>query len=176
TIAGLQADVTVTRDERGVPYIEASSMEDAYRALGFVHAQDRLAQMEFMRRFGTGRLSEVLGSGTLHLDRYMRTLGVGRLAEADFETLSDEVQDALVAYAAGVNAFLAEAGGALAPEFELLLHEPEPWRPADSLIWGRMMALRLTGNWHGELLRARLAERLPRERIGELWPTEDAAN
>src|SRR5690606_14768806 len=119
TIAGLQADVTVTRDERGVPYIEASSMEDAYRALGFVHAQDRLAQMEFMRRFGTGRLSEVLGSGTLHLDRYMRTLGVGRLAEADFETLSDEVQDALVAYAAGVNAFLAEAGGALAPEFEL---------------------------------------------------------
>ncbi len=176
TIAGLQADVTVTRDERGVPYIEASSMEDAYRALGFVHAQDRLAQMEFMRRFGTGRLSEVLGSGTLHLDRYMRTLGVGRLAEADFETLSDEVQDALVAYAAGVNAFLAEAGGALAPEFELLLHEPEPWRPADSLIWGRMMALRLTGNWHGELLRARLAERLPPERIGELWPTEDAAN
>lgn len=174
TIAGLQADVTITRDEHGVPYIEAASVEDAYRALGFVHAQDRLAQMEFMRRFGTGRLSEVLGSGTLYLDRYMRTLGVGRLAEADFETLSSEVQDALVAYTAGVNAFLADASWALAPELELLLHEPEPWRPADSLIWGRLMALRLTGNWHGELLRARLAERLPPERIGELWPIEDA--
>lgn len=175
TLAGLQADVTVTRDERGVPYIEAGSAEDAYRALGFVHAQDRLAQMEFMRRFGTGRLSEVLGSGTLHLDRYMRTLGVGRLAEADFESLSAEVQDALVAYAAGVNAFLSSVGWALAPELELLLHEPEPWRPADSLIWGRLMALRLTGNWHGELLRARLAEWLPPERIAELWPMDVAA-
>lgn len=171
-IAGLGADVIVSRDARGVPYIAARSANDAYLALGFVHAQDRLAQMEFMRRFGSGRLSEIIGSSGLATDRYMRTLGLHRLAEQDFAGLPEEVGDALVAYAAGVNAFLAAPDGALPPEFELLFHEPEPWTPTDSLLWGRLMALRLTGNWHGELLRSRLSGLLPLERIEELWPIE----
>lgn len=170
TVPGLEAAVTISRDGYGIPYIAAASEHDAHFALGFVHAQDRLAQMEFMRRLGTGRLSELLGPNTLGLDRTMRTLGIGRLAQRDLETLPPDVREALDAYTAGVNGFLATRTGALPPEFWLLWGAPEPWTAADSLLWGRLMALRLTDNWRTELLRAALAQRLPADRVAALWP------
>lgn len=171
-VPGLGAPVTIARDEHGIPYIKAASERDALFALGFVHAQDRLAQMELTRRLGTGRLSELAGESTLGLDRTMRTLGIGRLAQGDLDSLPLPVRAALDAYTAGVNGFLASRRGALPPEFWLLWHAPEPWTPADSLLWGRLMALRLTDNWGTELLRARLAERLPPERVAALWPED----
>ena len=167
---GPAAPVEILRDKRTVPHIFADSAEDAYFALGFVHAQDRLWQMEMMRRLGAGRLAEVAGSKALASDRFMRTLGFQRLAEKQYAELAGEVRRALDAYAAGVNAWTGTPSGGYPPEFTLTGFSPEPWRPTDSLLWGRLMALRLSGNWRDELLRARLAGRLSGEQIADLWP------
>ncbi len=169
-IAGLGDAVEVLRDAFGVPHIFARSFEDAAAALGYVHAQDRLWQMESMRRLGAGRLSEIVGPRAVETDRLLRTLGLYRLAERQIEQLSPELLRVLAAYAAGVNAHLDRHGGALPPEFLLLRRHPEPWRVADTLVWGKLMAWRLSTNRHDELLRARLARRLTERQIAELWP------
>ena len=169
-VAGLAGTVEIVRDARGIPHIRAGGTDDAYFALGFVHAQDRLWQMESMRRLGSGRLAEVVGAAALPSDRFMRVLGFHRLVGEQFRRLREPVRRALKSYAAGVNAWLKTHGGALPPEFLLLGYAPEPWRPADSLFWGKLMALDISGNWRHELLRARLARHLPAERIDELFP------
>lgn len=176
-VPGFTAPVEIIRDDHGIPAIFAETEGDAYAALGFVHAQDRLWQMEMQRRTAAGRLAEIVGPDAFNVDRYMRTLGLYRNAEASLARLPSEVRAALDAYAAGVNAFLATRHGALPPEFVLLRHEPEPWRPVDSLLWGRLMAVQLSFNWKSELLRARLATTVPAARLKDLWPdhpvTED---
>jgi penicillin amidase len=139
--------------------------------MGFVHAQDRLWQMEMRRRTGAGRLSEIFGARTIKIDRFMRVLGIYRAAEANLNELDRETQMAFEAYADGVNAYLATRSGALPPEFILLNIAPEPWTAADSLVWVKMMAWDLAGNWRDELLRARLARKLPPDFIAELWPS-----
>lgn len=169
-VAGIGAPVEILRDAAGVATIHAASEADGYFGLGYAHAQDRLFQMEFMRRLGAGRLSEVIGPSTVELDRRMRVLGLYDTAEANLRELPEEVAAALDAYAAGVNAFLATRDGALPPEFQMLRHEPEPWRPADSLVWGRLMALQLSDNWRAELFRYRLSLELPPGRLETLWP------
>ena len=166
------------RDRNAVPHIFAENTRDAYFALGFVHAQDRLWQMEFMRRLGAGRLAEVLGAAAADTDRFIRTLDLYALAEKSAEGLSPAARDAFEAYAAGVNAWLGGRSGALPLEFILLGFEPEPWRIADSLVWNRLMALRLGRNRRIELVRARIAEALAAqgiasERLAELWPDAD---
>jgi penicillin G amidase len=172
TVAGLGAPVTVVRDPWAIPHIEADGLLDATFALGFVHAQDRLWQMEFQRRLGAGRLAEILGAAALRSDRFMRTLGFQRQAEASLAHLAPDTLAWLEAYAAGVNAFLATRTGPLPPEFLILGHAaPEPWRPADSLVWLRLMALDLATNYRDELARARLARRLSEEQIADVWPT-----
>lgn len=170
TVEGPAAPVEIVRDANGVPHIFAGNAIDAYFALGFVHAQDRLWQMEFMRRLGAGRLSEVLGESSLSADRFTRTMGFYRLAEQAVETLPPEMKAGLDAYAGGVNAYLANHSGALPPEFVLLRHTPEPWRPADSMVWGKLMGFRLSIAWRRELLRGRLADLLTPERAAELFP------
>src|SRR5689334_19352135 len=163
-VAGAAAPVEVIRDRYGIPHIFAASPEDASFALGYAHAQDRLWQMEMNRRTGAGRLAEILGAGALETDRFLRTLGVRRAAEANFKTLDSEAQKLLEAYAAGVNAFLA-SDPVLPPEFLMTGTRPEPWSPVDSIAWIKMMAWDLGGNWRSELLRMRLARTLPTERI-----------
>ncbi len=169
-VAGIAAPVEITRDRHGLVYIHADSAEDAYFALGYAHAQDRLWQMEAMRRLGAGRLAEIAGVRFVAQDRLMRTLGLYRLAEESVPLLSAAVRDALDAYARGVNAWIAGHSGALPPEFALLGAVPEPWRPADSLVWGRLMAFALSGNWRRELLRVRLDDRLGKARAAQLFP------
>ena len=168
-IAGLSAPAEILRDRYGIPHIFAGSLQDASFALGFVHAQDRLWQMEMNRRVAAGRLAEIVGPGALESDRFLRTLGVRRSAEANLRALDTETRQLLEAYAAGVNAFLA-AGPVLPPEFWLTGVRPEPWTPADSVAWVKMMAWDLGGNWRNELLRMRLAKTLPLSRIHELLP------
>src|SRR5439155_24899651 len=121
-----------------VPHIAAESDRDAGFALGFVHAQDRLFQMDMMRRLGAGRLSEVLGEASFGTDRTMRTLGLYRAAESQLDALSPPLREGLDAYAAGVNAFLAQ-NTVLPPEYALLRSTPEAWRPADSPVSGKYM-------------------------------------
>jgi penicillin amidase len=168
-IAGPEASVEILRDANGIPHIFASSAADAYFALGFVHAQDRLWQMEISRRIGAGRIAEVAGAGALEFDRLLRTLGLRRVAEANFQRYDAETKRLLGAYAAGVNAFLA-TDPVLPPEFWLARFKPEPWHEVDSVVWTKVMALDLGGNWRNELLRMQLAGRLPLARIQELLP------
>lgn len=168
-IDGLGAEVQILRDERGVPHIFARSANDAYAALGFVHAQDRLWQMETMRRTASGRLAEILGGRALPSDRLMRTLGFEHLVALQFERLEPEARRALEAYAAGVNAWVGRHRLALPPEFIFLRVVPEPWKPTDSLLWAKLMALRLGGNWRDEIARARMARTLPPEKVEAFW-------
>lgn len=171
TVVGLDQPVTIVRDRYAIPHIEAETMRAALFAQGFAHAQDRLWQLEFQRRVGAGRLAEIVGPPALPVDRFMRVLGLYRLAEASLEHLSEDSLDWLEAYAAGVNAFLDQRSGPLPPEFLILGHdEIEPWTPADSVVWVKMMALDLSRNWRLELLRARLAKQLSDEQISDLWP------
>lgn len=168
-LPGLDGEVEIFRAENGVPHIFAGSANDAYLALGYVHAQDRLWQMEFTRRLGAGRLAEVIGESGLGPDRFLRTLGLYRQAEIAAARLSQPALASLEAYAAGVNAWL-EHGASLPPEFMLLNYRPEPWRVADSIVWGHLLAYQLSGNWHGELYRAGLIRNMRPERVAELWP------
>ena len=168
-MAGLAGPVSIVRDKHGIPYIRAGSPEDAAMALGFVHAQDRLFQMDMNRRIGQGRLAEVTGSPGLGADRLMRTLGLYRRAEADVAALSPEMRRLLEAYARGVNFYLENRREALPPEY-LALPDPEPWKPADSLVWGKIMALGLATGWRDELLRAKLTEAIGAQKAAIFFP------
>jgi len=172
-LPGLSARVTVAEGEFGIPHITAATERDAAMALGWLHARDRMFQMELMRRNATGRLAELAGPAALRLDRFSRTLGLRRRAEADFAALPAETRDMLQAYADGVNAWITAKGRLAAPEF-VALGPPEPWRPADSLLWAKTMGLWLSGNWRTEIDRARLVDRLPPDWLAELWPADES--
>jgi penicillin amidase len=170
-VSGLSAPVTVTRDAQGVPFIAAKTEADALFALGYAHAQDRLWQMEFNRRIGQGRLAEVVGAGALDTDRFMRTLGIYRTAQAIASNLDAETRVMLDAYAAGVNACLETRTGPLPPEF-LLTRAPAParWSATDSVAWSLLMALDLSHSWRNELARLRLSAQLTRDEIDDFRP------
>ena len=171
-LAGITTPVRITRDRNAVPHIYAENTEGVMFGLGFAHAQDRLWQMEINRRIGAGRLSEVLGAATVGTDRFLRTLGVRRAAERTYDELDQRTRAALDSYTAGVNAFLESRDTPLPPEFLILRHQPEPWEPQDSLVWGKMMAWDLALNWRNELLRLRLSKLagLTPGQISELFP------
>ncbi|MGD1995993.1 MAG: penicillin acylase family protein [Anaerolineae bacterium] len=174
-VEGLQAEVTIIRDSWGIPHIYASNPHDLFLAQGYVHAQDRYWQMEFWRRIGSGRLSEVLGESALDSDRFIRTLGWHRTAVQELEQLDDETRAALEAYAEGVNTYVSSHRGRLGLEFTILgltgvKFEPEPWTPLNTFTWAKVMAWDLGGNMSDELLRAHLAARLGTPVIDTLVP------
>jgi penicillin G amidase len=173
-VSGHGAPIRIETDARGVPAIHASSIPDAMFGLGYVHARDRLWQMEFQRRTGSGRLAEILGERLVPADRFLRTVGFGRAANAARAVLSRETRGLLEAYARGVNAYLA-ADPARPVEFRLLRVSPEPWTPVDSLVWGKMMAWDLAANARDEIRRAGLVEALGAEKAAELLPLAGSA-
>jgi penicillin amidase len=178
-IAGLSAAVEVVRDKEGVPHIFAKSEDDLHCALGFIHAQDRLWQMELLRRTGQGRLSEMFGERTFTTDVFLRTLDLYGHAERSLAALSPEARKTLDAYARGVNAYLNRPIGALEPrlppEFLILRHAPEPWKPADSVVVTKMMALQLSTNINHEIARLTYAAQgLGPADIEDLMPLDAA--
>ena len=172
TIAGLSAAVSVAYDGNGIPHIRAATAEDGAAALGWVHARDRLFQMELMRRAASGRISEIAGTRALPLDRTMRVLGLRHQAELELGSLPPETRTMLDAYARGVNAYVAKHGRWSAVQFAVL-GRPEPWTAVDSLLWGKTMGMYLSGNWDTELSRAALAATVPRALIDALWPPQN---
>jgi penicillin amidase len=174
-IPGLAAPVSITIDQDGVPRLRAASETDAAAALGFMHARDRMFQLELLRRSASGRLSELVGPQALAFDREMRVLGLRYRAIADYGSLPAGDRAVLEAYARGVNAWIGVRGRFSAPEF-ILLGAPEAWTPVDSLLWAKTMGLWLAGNWQQELARLALSVRLPAERIAQLWPGRAGAS
>ena len=169
-LPGLEREVRVTRDAHGIPTVVAQNEHDADFVIGFLHAQDRLFAMDMMRRYGAGRLAELFGARFVALDRGTRMLGLYRAAERQYAGLAAPTRAALDAYAAGVNAFIATRRQAWPPEYYLLRAAPEAWRPADSLVWAKIMDLQLTGNYRGEMLRARLLRHLSPADLAVLYP------
>ena len=170
-LPGLAAPVTVRRDAHGIPHLRASSVADAMRAQGFVTAQDRLWQMDVMRRAALGELADAFGEGALRADREMRTLGLNRAARDAAELLPPDVRATIEAYAAGVNAFMDAQGDALPIEFRLLRYRPRAWTAVDTLAVGKLLARDLAGGWEQEAYRALFADRLPPDVQDVLYPT-----
>ena len=166
-VPGHSASIRIETDVYGVPTIRAPSIPDAMFGLGYVHAKDRLWQMEFQRRVGAGRLAEILGPSLLPADRFLRTIGFRRAAEAAWQSATPQERRLLEAYARGVNAFI-EGSSSRPIEFRLLRVDPEPWQPVDSLTWGKMMAWDLAGNAREEIRRSRFIAAVGPERAAEL--------
>ncbi|MEP3053982.1 penicillin acylase family protein [Ascidiaceihabitans sp.] len=164
-VSGLQAPLEIVRDNANVPHILATTDQDAFFSLGYAHAQDRLWQMIVLRRTAQGRLSEVFGASTIETDSIMRRLDLYRLSVASVDAQTPATQTALEAYARGVNAQLAQinkgAQGRGAPELFVFNAPMAPWRPADSIAIGKLMAVQSTGHLKQEVLRARMSLALP---------------
>jgi len=138
-VNGLSAAVKVTRDSHGVPAIEAATLDDLFFAQGYVTAQDRLWQMDIMRRFGSGELSEILGEDTLKIDREQRILGLRAAARKSLQMASTRDRSYFEAYARGVNAFIESHGNGLPLEFRILKYRPKPWQAEDSIVIANQM-------------------------------------
>jgi penicillin G amidase len=169
-LSGLKNKVDIWRDKHGVPHIFAKTENDALFALGFVHAQDRLWQMEVNRRIGNGELAEIFGKDLIETDRFLRIIGLRRAAQSAFDTFDAETKSKLESYAQGVNAFLVQHKAALPAEFILLHVKPRNWTPVDSLVWHKAMALDMGYMWKRELTRLQLLKHLNQSQINELIP------
>lgn len=169
-ISSLNDSVAITFDESDIPHIKAKSPSDALFALGYLHATERSWQMEVNRRLASGRLSEILGSKTVGIDRFMRTLGVKHAAENQFDRYPIAAKRLLQAYADGVNAGNAHLGWALPLEYFLTGSKPGYWSPSDSVAWMLMMALDLGGNWDKELQRLELSQFLTTDQVWQVLP------
>ncbi|HEV3234243.1 MAG TPA: penicillin acylase family protein [Candidatus Dormibacteraeota bacterium] len=169
--AAVSAVVEIVRDEAGVPHVTAASWADASYAVGVLHGQERLWQMELQRRIAAGRLSEVIGERAIPADRLFRRLGLRRVSEAEWHVThaAGELRPLLEAYAMGVNAAIGDRP--LPAEFTMLRHRPEPWTPEDSLAVGRLLSFGQSGNWEAQLVRMRLLKDIGPELLAALDPS-----
>lgn len=169
-LEGLQGAVTVVRDAYGVPHIEAENEHDLFMAVGFVQAQDRLWQMDLLRRVSEGRLSEILGSRALEADKMLRTVGMMRVARRIADSLDAESRRILEAYTAGVNQFIQKNLHNYPIEFVLLGYEPYPWKVEHSIGISRVMAWQLNMGWMVDLNYQRIADTIGLPMAAELLP------
>ena len=175
-VSGLKGQVEVLRDSFGVPQIYADNPEDLFLAQGYVQAQDRFFEMDFRRHLAAGRLSELFGKSQLESDTYIRTLGWRRVAEQELALLAPSTRRYLDAYAAGVNASIADrAASDLSLEYSLLRlqgldYSPQPWTAADSVSWLKVMAWNLGENLDEEAERAIITGKLGAGRAASLFP------
>ncbi len=159
-LSGLENSVEVVRDFWGVPHVSAHSLADLLTAQGFVHAQDRLWQMDLSRRIATGALSEVFGPSTLETDKFLRTVGFNRAAKQEETTLDEDERSAWQSYCNGINQCIKNSKTRPAIEYLLLRARPTEWTVTDCLAWAKLMAWSISVNWDGELVRSRLTEAL----------------
>lgn len=184
-LPGLQRSVSVVRDTWGVPHISAYGLNDLAYAQGYVTAQDRLFQMEMNRAIAQGRLAEIFGpganNGLVDADKFLRTLNLYQSAQTELLTIDPLVRSELQSYADGVNAFLSTHSGdsltnSLPLEFKILGVTPEPWKPVDSLAYGRVVALSLDDTWRTKYARALVLAKVGPLATDTLYPTYPSAN
>jgi penicillin amidase len=172
SLPGLQKEVSIDRDNWGAPHIRAASLVDAVEAQGYVMAQDRLWQMDLMRRASRGQLSEIVGPLALKSDKQFRTFGFSRAADRDFAAMDKDSRALMEAYARGMNAFIVQHQNNLPLEFTLLKYKPQPWQPTDSLVIAGYMYQTLTDTWERELDRAKVQERVGVDRSKDLFAVD----
>ena len=168
---GLTAPVVVRRDQHGVPHMQAANLDDLLFAQGYVTAQDRLWQMDMARRMAAGEAAEILGSKLVEHDRMERVLAMRATAERLTATLDDRNRRYFDDYARGVNAFIGSHQDRLPPEFRLLMYQPKPWQPVDSMLVVMSMVQMLDEHWPEKLERERITARLGPTLAADLYPT-----
>ncbi len=167
-VAGLKQNVTVRRDGRSIPYIEAKTEADLYFAQGYVTASDRLWQMDLLRRVARGETAEIFGKVVLEEDKRWRRFGFAKIAEESLALMSPDVKSALENYTRGVNAYIATLDQKNLPtEFQILQFRPRDWQPTDTIVIGKILSDALSTTWYQDLARASLAS-LPKEKQAEL--------
>ena len=168
--APISAGGRIARDAKGVPHIQAASWEDAIFLQGYAMAQDRLWQMDGLRRRAAGELAEVVGQAALESDRDARRMNLRRIAEGQERALVPQQRAVLAAFARGVNYFIETHRDRLPLEFTLLRYDPRPWAPSDSMLAGLEMYRTLTNSWRGELLREKMLQTGERSKVDFLFP------
>jgi penicillin G amidase len=169
SIAGLSAPVSVTRDRHGVPTLDAANLRDVFFAQGYVTAQDRLFQMDLLRRVAAGELSEVVGEAALKHDRQQRILGIRAAAEKNLTLLSPEDRQYFEAYASGVNAFIDAHKRTLPLEFRVLRYSPKPWTPEDSVLIADQMVETLSTSPQAAFEREKILAKIGPELTADLY-------
>ncbi|MFA7361025.1 MAG: penicillin acylase family protein [Candidatus Kapaibacterium sp.] len=170
TVNGITNNAEVVFDSYGVPHITCSNEEDLYFTLGYIHAQDRLWQMDLVRRIAEGRLSEILGKDVLEYDKLFRTVGIGRFAYKLHEGISPKSKQILASYSKGVNEFISQNNRKLPLEFDILNYKPEEWKPEHSLMVIRMMAWQLNLSWMTEFMFGEIANKYGFEKAKDFFP------
>jgi penicillin G amidase len=173
TLEGLRGEVTVLRNDHAIPVVIAGSEEDLYRAVGYVMAQDRLWQMDLLRRATTGRLSEIFGEDLIETDLLLRSLRIPEKSELILSSSDEAIIKALTAFSDGVNQFIDNNGDRLPPEFRILRYRPEKWEPAHSVNLTGYMGWDLNMGWSSEVILYKLSRELDEEKFRELIPDLD---
>lgn len=163
-LPGLEREVEIVTDTWGVPHIYAENENDLFFACGYIHANERMWQMDLTRRSGYGRLSELFGEALLDRDKYVRVMGLREAALRDYERLPPKIKDMLFSYSRGINAWLNSRKWRWPPEFSLLRYRPEPWNPLDTLIIKQVMAMLLSADFPSELVRSNLIYRMGQDK------------
>lgn len=167
-VAGLTREVTVRRDARSIPYIEAANDPDLYFAQGYTTASDRLFQMDLMRRVARGETAEIFGRSVLEEDKRWRRFGFAKVAEENVKLMEPSLRAALESYARGVNAFIASLDEKTLPvEFRILQYTPTEWKPSDSLMIGKILSDALSTTWRNDIMRLSL-QSMPKEKLADL--------
>ncbi len=169
-VKGIDNDIEIYRDEYAIPYIFADTDYEAAFALGYVHAQERLFQMDVVRRAGQGRLSEVLGTKTIPFDKMFKTLGLFENTVENYKRYHPEVIKTLESYASGVNSFIELNESNLQIEFDVLGYSPEKWKPEHSLVIAKLLAFELNISWWTDVSFAHLIQKLGAEKVKDIIP------
>jgi penicillin amidase len=170
-LSGLTAEVTSYRDERGIPHIYASNEHDLYFAVGYIMAQERLWQMDFLRRVTKGRVSEIIGEKAVQYDLFQRSLDITNKSKAIMAAAEPEITASIGAFSDGVNRYISDAGNKLPPEFKILGYKPEPWMPEDCAnIIGYMSWDLAYGALYEELFNYELVKKFGIEKTNRLIP------
>ena len=169
-VKGIKSEVKIYRDSVAVPYIYAKNQEDAAFALGYVQAQERMFQMDLMRRAAEGRLSEIFGSKTVPFDKMFRTLGLYKIARREFKKDSPLSKKFLIAYSKGVNAYLKKNKGNYSIEFDVLHYKPQKWKPEESIAISKLFAWELNISWWTDIAFADLYKKLGIKKVMDILP------
>lgn len=172
-VTGLNNLVEVYRDEYAIPFVNSSNENDAYFSLGFLHAQERLFQMDLSRRAGQGRLSEVLGNKTVKFDKLFRTLELARISKKNYDNLDDKAKSILSAYSNGINEFIKKHEDKFSIEFDILGYKPDLWKPEHSVLLAKLMAWELNISWWSDIAITHLIQKLGKEKVEDILPNFD---